>query len=91
MPTAGNTHEVALEACPQARVVYVDHDPIMLAHARSMLHGVPGAAVIGRDMLEPDTILADPAVRELIDFNEPPYRPRPVPPPTAMGPNGPTA
>jgi hypothetical protein len=31
-------------ACPQARVVYVDHDPIVLAHARSMLHGVPGAA-----------------------------------------------
>jgi hypothetical protein len=49
-------------ACPQARVVYIDHDPIVLAHARSMLHGVPGAAVIGRDMLEPDTILADPAV-----------------------------
>jgi trans-aconitate methyltransferase len=41
LPTAGNTHEVALEACPQARVVYVDHDPIVLAHARSMLHGVP--------------------------------------------------
>jgi hypothetical protein len=50
LPSAGNTHEVALEACPQARVVYVDHDPIVLAHARSMLHGVPGTAVIGRDM-----------------------------------------
>ena len=71
LPTVGNTHEVALEACPQARVVYVDHDPIVLAHARSMLHGVPGTAVIGRDMLEPDSILADPALRELIDFDEP--------------------
>ena len=71
LPTAGNTHEVALEACPQARVVYVDHDPIVLAHARSMLHGVPGTAVIGRDMLEPDSILADRSLRELIDFNEP--------------------
>src|SRR5580765_4538470 len=71
LPSAGNTHEVALEACPQARVVYVDHDPVVLAHARSMLHGVPGTAVIGRDMLEPDSILADPALRELIDFNEP--------------------
>ena len=59
----GNTHEVALEACPQARVVYVDHDPVVLAHARSMLHGVPGTAVIGRDMLEPDSILADPGAR----------------------------
>jgi len=71
LPTAGNTHEVALEANPQARVVYVDHDPVVLAHARSMLHGVPGAAVIGRDLLEPDSILADPALRELIDFGEP--------------------
>jgi hypothetical protein len=62
LPTVGNTHEVALDVCSQARVVYVDHDPIVLAHARSTLHGVPGAAVIGRDMLEPDTILADPAV-----------------------------
>jgi hypothetical protein len=53
LPTVGNTHEVALEACPQARVVYVDHDPIVLAHARSMLHGVPGTAVIGRDIIEP--------------------------------------
>jgi len=43
----------------------------VLAHARSMLHGVPGTAVIGRDMLEPDSILADPALRELIDFDEP--------------------
>ena len=43
----------------------------MLAHARSMLHGVPGTAVIGQDMLEPDSILADPALRELIDFDEP--------------------
>ena len=71
LPTVGNTHEVALDTCPQARVVYVDNDPVVLAHARSMLHGVPSAAVIGRDLLEPDMILADPALRELIDFAEP--------------------
>ncbi len=71
LPTAGNTHEVALEVCPQARVVYVDHDPVVLVHARSMLHAVPGAAVIGRDLLKPELILADPALRALIDFGEP--------------------
>jgi S-adenosyl methyltransferase len=71
LPTVGNTHEIALAASPHARVVYVDNDPVVLAHARSMLHGVAGAAVIGRDLLEPDTILADPALRELIDFSEP--------------------
>jgi hypothetical protein len=71
LPTVGNTHEVALEACPRARVVYVDNDPVVLAHSRSMLHGVPGAAVIGRDLLEPGSVLADPALRELVDFGEP--------------------
>jgi hypothetical protein len=71
LPSAGNTHEVALNLCSQARVVYVDNDPVVLAHARDMLHGVRGAAVINQDMLEPEKILADPAVRELIDFGEP--------------------
>ncbi len=71
LPSAGNTHEIALDACPQTRVVYVDHDPVVLAHARDMLHGVPSTAIIGQDMLEPDTILADPALRNLIDFGEP--------------------
>jgi hypothetical protein len=71
LPSAGNTHEVALDVCPLARVVYVDNDPVVLAHARDMLHGVPGAAVISQDMLQPEKILADPAVRELIDFGQP--------------------
>jgi S-adenosyl methyltransferase len=71
LPSAGNTHEVARDANPRTRVVYVDHDPIVLAHARRMLHGVPGAAIIAQDMLQPDTILADSALRELVDFGEP--------------------
>jgi S-adenosyl methyltransferase len=71
LPTVGNTHEIAQDADPEARVVYVDHDPVVLAHARSMLHNVPGTAIIGRDLTEPERILADPAVRELIDFGQP--------------------
>ena len=71
LPAAGNTHEVALTACPEARVVYVDHDPVVLAHARNMLHGVPNTTIIGRDLLEPEEILADPMLRGLIDFGEP--------------------
>ncbi len=71
LPTAGNTHEIALAACPDARVVYVDHDPVVLAHSRNMLHGVPNTAIIERDLLEPEQILADPALRSLIDFGEP--------------------
>jgi hypothetical protein len=71
LPTAGDTHEVAQAASPEARVVYVDHDPVVLAHARSMLHGVPNTAIIEQDLLEPDEILADPILRSLIDFREP--------------------
>jgi hypothetical protein len=71
LPTEGNTHEIAQDADPSARVVYVDHDPVVLAHARSMLHNVPNTAIIEQDLLAPGEILADPALRELIDFGEP--------------------
>ena len=71
LPTACNTHEVAFEACPDARVVYVDHDPVVLAHARDMLHAVPGTAVIDQDLHSPEAILADPELTALIDFSQP--------------------
>jgi S-adenosyl methyltransferase len=71
LPSAGNTHEIALDASPAAKVVYVDHDPVVLAHARSMLHGVPNTAIIRHDLLAPDEILADPVLRGLIDFDQP--------------------
>jgi hypothetical protein len=71
LPTGGNTHEIAIGASPEAKVVYVDHDPVVLTHARCMLHGVPSTAIINQDLLEPDEILADPALRGLIDFRQP--------------------
>ncbi len=71
LPTAGNTHEVARQVDPEARVVYVDHDPVVLAHARNMLHGVPNTAIVQQDLLAPGEILADPALRNLIDFSQP--------------------
>jgi S-adenosyl methyltransferase len=71
LPTAGNTHEIALAADPQARVVYVDHDPVVLAHARDMLQGVRNATIVQQDLCSPDKILADPGLTELIDFSQP--------------------
>ena len=53
------------------RVVYVDPDPVVLAHSRNMLHGVPNTAIIEQDLLTTDEILADPALRNLIDFSQP--------------------
>jgi S-adenosyl methyltransferase len=71
LPTAGNVHEVAMAANPAARVVYVDHDPVVLAHARNMLQGTPNAVIVGHDVRAPRDILADPELRRLIDFAEP--------------------
>ena len=71
LPTMGNVHEVAMEADPAARVVYVDHDPVVLAHARNMLQGTPNAVIIGHDMRAPADILADRDLRRLVDFDEP--------------------
>ncbi|MFE0458800.1 SAM-dependent methyltransferase [Kitasatospora sp. NPDC058965] len=73
IPTAGNTHEVAQQVNPKASVVYVDNDPIVLAHARALMSG-PGhgaTTVIQADLREPATILADPRVREVLDLDRP--------------------
>ena len=73
IPTAGNTHEVAQEVAPDSRVVYVDNDPIVLAHARALMTSHPAGvtAFIQADLREPDKILADPALRGTLDLNEP--------------------
>ena len=71
LPAAANTHEVALEARPDVRVVYVDHDPVVLAHGRDLLHAVPGTAIIEADLREPEAILSDPGLTARIDLREP--------------------
>jgi hypothetical protein len=71
LPAGGNVHEVATEADPACRTVYVDNDPVVLAHGRAMLHGVPSAAILEHDLRAPAQILADPELRRLIDFGEP--------------------
>ncbi|MDF5754178.1 SAM-dependent methyltransferase [Spongiactinospora sp. TRM90649] len=71
LPTQGNVHEVAQEAAPSARVVYVDNDPIVLVHARALLGRDPGTAVITADVRDPDEIVGNPAIRDFIDFKQP--------------------
>jgi hypothetical protein len=71
LPTGGNVHEVAAAADPAVRVVCVDNDPVVLAHGRNALHGMTNAVMIGHDLRAPARILADPALRRLIDFGEP--------------------
>jgi trans-aconitate methyltransferase len=71
IPTAANTHEVAQRVAPESRIVYVDNDPMVLAHARALLTSTDGGkcSYIDADIRDPDKILADAA--EVIDFTRP--------------------
>ena len=71
LPTAGNTHEVAQRAAPEARVVYVDNDPVVLAHARALLISAPegATAYIDADARDTGKILAQAA--QTLDFTRP--------------------
>jgi hypothetical protein len=73
LPSANNVHEVAQAEAPESRVVYVDNDPIVLAHARALLTSTPQgrSAYIEADLCEPETILRAPALRETLDFSKP--------------------
>jgi hypothetical protein len=71
LPTANNTHEVAQRLAPESRIVYVDHDPLVLAHAHALLNSDPAGATdyIEADVHDPDTILSGAA--STLDFSEP--------------------
>ncbi|MFJ5531837.1 SAM-dependent methyltransferase [Streptomyces sp. NPDC093261] len=71
IPTQGNVHEVAQTASPGARVVYVDNDPVAVAHSASLLAGNPDAVIVDGDIRRPADILSSPQVRGLIDFDRP--------------------
>jgi hypothetical protein len=71
IPTSPSVHEVAQTLAPGVQVVYVDNDPVVAAHNRAVLATDPGTITLLRDLREPDTILDDPAVRNLIDFDQP--------------------
>ncbi|WP_330172502.1 SAM-dependent methyltransferase [Streptomyces sp. NBC_01498] len=71
IPTFGNVHEVAQKADPDARVVYVDHDPVAVAHSRAVLEGNGNAAVVAADLRTPRQILDSPEVADLLDLNRP--------------------
>jgi hypothetical protein len=73
IPTSPNVHEIAQEIAPDARVVYVDNDPIVLAHARHRLNGTPDGriAYIHANLREPETILTAPELHDTLDLGRP--------------------
>ncbi|XVQ06696.1 SAM-dependent methyltransferase [Spirillospora sp. CA-255316] len=71
LPTQGNVHEVAQEVIPDAQVVYVDNDPIVLAHGRALLADNATTTIITADVREPGKILNHPDLVSRIDFTRP--------------------
>jgi hypothetical protein len=73
LPTANNTHEVAQRIAPEARVVYVDNDPMVLVHARALLTSTPEGRTqyIEADLRDPEKILAQPELRDTLDLSQP--------------------
>jgi hypothetical protein len=76
LPTMDSVHEIVRAggegwAAPDSRVVYVDNDPVVISHARNMLHGVDGATIVSHDLRDPEVITGDPRVRSMLRFDEP--------------------
>jgi SAM-dependent methyltransferase len=71
LPTSSNVHQFAKDSIEDARVVYVDNDPIVLAHGRALLAEDGVAAVIQADLYEPEKIFSESVLTELIDLSEP--------------------
>lgn len=71
LPTVGSVHEIAAEVSPDPTVVYVDHDPVAVAHSTVILADHPRVAALHADLRELDKILADEQTRDLIDFSRP--------------------
>ena len=71
LPTSPSVHEVARDTIPGARVVYVDHDPIVVAHNDALLATRDGVITIRGDIRDPDAVLADEALTGCLDFSQP--------------------
>lgn len=71
IPTVGNVHEVARAGNPQARVAYVDNEPVTVASCLALLEGDPLATITAEDMRDPDAVFGAPGVRDLLDLSRP--------------------
>lgn len=71
LPTEPNVHTTAREAVPDATVVYLDRDPVAVAHCRARLGGAPGVHAVQHDLRDVRAVLDDPVVRGALDLDEP--------------------
>ncbi|HTS97314.1 MAG TPA: SAM-dependent methyltransferase [Streptosporangiaceae bacterium] len=70
LPNMASTHQIAHRAAPGARIVYVDVDPLVSTHNAALTAG-PGVVTLRADLREPEQVLSDPQVRDLLDFGQP--------------------
>ncbi len=71
LPTQNNTHQAVGKAAPDARVLYVDHDPLVRVHADALLTGEGNTQMITADLRDPESVLKSPEAGELLDFSQP--------------------
>jgi O-methyltransferase involved in polyketide biosynthesis len=71
LPASPNVHEIAREHVPDARVVYLDEDPVVLSHARAFLATDENIGVVAGDLRDPGVSMADPVVARLVSRAEP--------------------
>jgi hypothetical protein len=71
LPTMENTHQVAQSVNPNAKVCYVDNDPIVLSHGRALLADDESTTIVAADLRDPSSILGHPDVNKMIDFDRP--------------------
>ncbi|MFJ6676646.1 SAM-dependent methyltransferase [Actinosynnema sp. NPDC091369] len=71
IPTSGNVHEVAWSADPGCRIVYVDVDPVAVAHSRALLDGFDHATAVHADLRRPEEVLTHPETLRTLDFTRP--------------------
>jgi hypothetical protein len=71
IPTSPNVHEIVARVHPDARVAYVDNDPVVIAHARAVLAARPHVVVVEGDVTRPETILGHPGIAGTLDLDRP--------------------
>lgn len=71
IPTVGNVHEVAQQADPECRVVYVDYEPVAVAHSELVLRDNDHAVMLQADVTEPQIVLTAPETTSMLDFDRP--------------------
>jgi hypothetical protein len=71
IPTVGNVHEIAQQANADAKVVYVDNEPVAVAHAKALLADDPNSLMVAADLRDADAVLNHPDTRAMLDFSRP--------------------